>query len=194
MREFDAVVPVRFGTIAANADEIRGLLDRRHNEFLSLLRYVEHKIELNVKGIWRKMSEIYVEIVRANPAIKERKEKILKQGGAQNIKDKYEVGMLVEKALLKKKEEEANTIVNLFRKTATEVKLNKTSGDEMFVNAAFLVDRGREKEFDNLLDEVDKRYHNRMLFKYTGPLPAYNFVNVMLNPDKYTDTHRCGHG
>ncbi len=32
MREFDSVIPVRFGTIASNADEIRNLLDRRYRE------------------------------------------------------------------------------------------------------------------------------------------------------------------
>jgi len=191
MLEFDSVLPVRFGTIAANADEIRGLLDRRRNEFLNLLRYVEHRIELNVKGIWKKMSEIYAEIVRENPVIRDKKEKILQQSQAR-MQEKYEVGRLVEKALLKKKEEEANAIVNQFRKTATEVRLNKTSGDEMFVNAAFLVDRGREKEFDNLIDEVDKRHHKRTLLKYTGPLPTYNFVNVILSPPQAGQAARMG--
>lgn len=183
MREFDAVLPVRFGTIAANADEIRAFLDRRRHEFQSFLRFVDHKIELNVKGLWKKMSGIYAEIVRDNPAIKEKKEKLLQQGHAGNLREKYEVGMMVEKALRKKKEEEAALIVNGFRKTAAEVTINKTSGDDMFLNAAFLVDRGREKEFDNLMDEADRRHRQRVLFKYTGPLPAYNFVNVALNPE-----------
>lgn len=183
MREFDGVLPIRFGTIAANADEVRDLLHRRHNEFLNLLRYVDHKIELNVKGVWKNMRGIYAEIVRENPVIKEKKEKILQQGNVQNMRDKYEVGMMVEKALLKKKDEEAHTILGFFRKTAADVKLNKTAGDEMFLNAAFLVDRGREKEFDNLMDEVDRHYHNRVHFKYTGPLPVYNFVNVTINPE-----------
>lgn len=184
MREFDSVLPIRFGTIAANADEIRDFLIRRHGEFQNLLRYVEHRIELNVKGIWRNMKDVYADIVRENPAIRERKERILKQGNSAGMKDKYEVGMLVEKALVKKKEEDANMIVNCFRKTAAEVKLNKTGSDEIFLNAAFLVDRGREKEFDNLMDQVDSRYHARALFKYTGPLPVYNFVNVTINPPK----------
>ena len=33
MKEFDSVLPVRFGTIASNADEVRNLLDRRCREF-----------------------------------------------------------------------------------------------------------------------------------------------------------------
>lgn len=183
MQEFDGVLPVRFGTIAANADEIRGLLDSRHHEFLNLLRYVEHKIELNVRGIWKRMDVIYAEIVRENPAIRVKKDEILKHGQDQNIREKYAVGIMVEKALARKKEDEANTILSYFRRTAVDIKLNKASGDEMFLNAAFLVDRGREKEFDNLMDEVDRRYRERVLFKYTGPLPVYNFANITVNAE-----------
>src|SRR3990172_5601052 len=38
MKEFDSVLPVRFGTIASSADEIRNLLDRRYREFKNALR------------------------------------------------------------------------------------------------------------------------------------------------------------
>lgn len=183
MEEFDGVLPVRFGTIAANADEIRGLLDSRHHEFSNLLRYVEHKIELNVRGLWKKMDAIYAEIVRENPAIRVKKDELLKRPHVRNMQEKYALGVMVEKALARKKEDEANMILNFFRRTAVDIKLNKTSADEMFLNAAFLVDRGREKEFDNLMDEVDRRHHERMFFKYTGPLPVYNFANITVNAE-----------
>lgn len=51
MKEFDGVLPVRFGTIASDADEVRNLLDRRYREFKNLLRDMDHKVELGVR-IW----------------------------------------------------------------------------------------------------------------------------------------------
>ncbi len=42
MKEFNCVLPVRFGTVASNADEIRNMLDRRYREFKSLLRDMDH--------------------------------------------------------------------------------------------------------------------------------------------------------
>jgi len=59
MKEFDGVLPVRFGTIASSADEIRNLLDRRYREFKTLLRDMDHKVELGVKGIWKDMDVIF---------------------------------------------------------------------------------------------------------------------------------------
>lgn len=185
MQEFDSVLPVRFGTVASSADEIRNLLDRRHREFQDLLQYVEHRIELGVKGLWKNMAAIYDEIVREHPAIEKAKKETAKQDGIKNLQGRRRVGMMVEEALLRKKEQEAKTIVDHFRKTVMDVKLSKTGADEMFINASFLVDRGREKEFDNLMEQVCQRYQERAIFRYAGPLPVFSFVNVVINTEEW---------
>jgi len=55
----------------------------------------------------------------------------------------------------------------------------------MFMNAAFLVDKGREKEFDNIMDELTDQYKSRTTFLYAGPLPVFNFVNVAIYPEEW---------
>ena len=67
MGEFDSVLPVRFGTIASGADEVRNLLDRRRREFKRRLADMDHKVELGVKGFWRDMGVVYEELLRENP-------------------------------------------------------------------------------------------------------------------------------
>ncbi len=186
MKEFDSVLPVRFGTIASNADEIRNLLDRRYREFKNLLREMDHKIELGVKGIWKNMDVIFKEIVKENKEIKRAKEKILNNTG-KKILTKMEVGMMVEEALKKKKVEETERFINILRKTSIDYRLNKTIGDEMFMKAAFLLDKGREKEFDNIMDELSDEYKERIKFMYAGPLPVFNFVNVVIYPEEWEE-------
>jgi hypothetical protein len=44
MKEFGSVLPVRFGTIASSADEVRNLLDRSYREFKTALKDMDHKI------------------------------------------------------------------------------------------------------------------------------------------------------
>jgi hypothetical protein len=185
MNEFDSVLPVRFGTVAFNADEIRNLLDRRLREFRSLLRNMDHKVELGVKGSWKNMKVIFEEIIEENREIKKAKEKIQNEVGKKNIPAKTEVGKMVEEALKKKKEREAEKIVDALRRTAFEYKLNKIIGDEMFMNAAFLVDKGREKEFDNIIEDLSERYRDRVKFVYVGPVPVYSFVNIVIYPEEW---------
>jgi hypothetical protein len=57
-------------------------------------------------------------------------------------------------------------------------------GDRMIANAAFLVDRKREKEFDDVVREISRKYEDVLTFKYTGPWPPYNFVNIKLKLEK----------
>jgi hypothetical protein len=190
MKEF-TVLPVRFCTIASNADEVRNLLDRRYREFKNLFRNMEHKIELGVKGIWKNMDMIYREITEENKEIKRLKGKIQSEtkknasSSKASLQSNIEIGKLVEEALKKKKEREADRIVEELRRTAFDYKLSGTIGDEMFINAAFLVDRGREKEFDNTMDELGEKHKDRITFLYAGPLPPFNFVNITIYPEEW---------
>jgi hypothetical protein len=184
MKEFDSVLPVRFGTIASSADEIRNLLDRRYREFKSALRDMEHKVELGVKGIWNGMDVVFSEIVEGSEAIRNLRKHLRGKGG-QNVQAKISVGQLVKKELDQKKEKQAEEVVDRLRRMSYEYKLNKTIGDEMFMNVAFLVDKGREKEFDNTMDDLCDEYEDRMKFMYAGPLPVFNFVNILIYPEAW---------
>lgn len=185
MKEFDSVLPVRFGTIASSADEIRNLLDRRYREFKDLLRAMDHKVELGVKGIWKNTEIIFQEIAQEDKGIRKAKEEIQNDRGKKNIQAKIEVGKLVEEALVRKKEKEQELIVDTLRRMAFDYKLNKTVGDEMFMNASFLVDKGREKEFDNVMGDLSEKYKDRIKFMYAGPLPVFNFVNIVIYPEEW---------
>jgi len=184
MKEFDGVLPVRFGTIASGADEVRNLLDRRYREFKTTLRDMDHKIELGVKGIWRDMDTVFGEIVKGNEAIKNLK-RALAEGNSNDMQAKMGLGRMVKKALDEKKEKQAGEIVDRLRRTSYEHKLNDTIGDEMFMNAAFLVDKGREKEFDNIIEDLSNEYKDRVRFMYAGPLPVFNFVNIVIYPEEW---------
>lgn len=185
MKEFDSVLPVRFGTAASNADEIRSLLDRRYREFKNALRDMDHKVELGVRGIWKNMDVIFKEIVEENKEIRKTKEYIQNDKNKKNMQAKMEVGKMIAQALSAKKEKEVAKIVDTLRRAAVNYKLNKTMGDEMFINAAFLVDKGREKEFDNMMDDLNQEYKDRIKFMYAGPLPPFNFVDIVIYPEEW---------
>jgi hypothetical protein len=184
MSDYFSVLPIRYGTIASNADEVRNLLGKRHREFESTLNDMDHMVELGVKGLWKNMGVIYKEIEKDNKDIRERKQKI-SAGEGSGKEEKIEIGKMVEAALNQKKEDEAYEIADQLRRLAYEVKLNKVSGDEMFMNASFLVGKGREKEFDNVMDDLSDEYKDRIKFLYAGPLPIFNFVDIKIYPEEW---------
>ena len=86
---------------------------------------------------------------------------------------------------MKKKEEESAEIIEAFRKSVFEYKQNKTSGDAMFMNTAFLMNSGRELEFDHIMAELGARFEDRSDFVYTAPLPIFNFIDLKIFPEKW---------
>ncbi|MFZ4412724.1 MAG: GvpL/GvpF family gas vesicle protein [Bacteroidales bacterium] len=186
MKEFRSVIPIRFGTIAATPDEIRNLLNRRYSEFMELLKQFENKVELNVRGNWKNMGMIYKEIDKTHLQLQEIRHEIekLNDEDEKNLKIK-EAGNLIEQALIEKKAEETEAIIDAFRKSVFEYKHNKTSGDAMFMNTAFLVNSGRELEFDHIMADLGETYKDRNDFVYTAPLPIFNFIDLKIFPEKW---------
>ncbi len=186
MKEFDSVLPIRFGTIAATPDEIRDLLNRRYGEFMELLNQFENKVELNVRGTWKNMGTIYQEIDKEHSELQKiRKEIELLADQEQRSHKIKEAGEIVELALAEKKEYESERIIGALKRSVFEYKHNKLSKDSMFMNTAFLINGGRETEFDNIMTDLGNEYQDRCDFVYTAPLPIFNFIDLKIFPEKW---------
>jgi len=181
--EAHTVLPVKFGTIAVNTEEIRRLLEQRYRELKHLLRDMDGKVELGVKAFWRDMDLIFREIVDENESIKRLKEEIAARPSRQTHAQRIAIGQTVQAVLEAKKEREGEDLLRGLKRISVDYRLNRTIGDKMLLNAAFLVDRAREKEFDDLMTRLDLRCRQRIKFAYVGPVPAYNFVNIALHAD-----------
>lgn len=186
MKEFSGVLPISFGTIAATPDEIRNLLNGRSREFKELLRDYENKVELNVTGTWENMGMIFQEIDKEHVELQKIRVEIEKIDDKEKRSLKIaEASDLVSQALIEKKSEETETIIDAFRKSVFDYKHTKTRGDDMFMNTAFLVNSGREVEFDNIMNDIGAKYKDRIDFAYTAQLPIFNFINLKIFPEKW---------
>jgi len=174
------LLPVRFYTVAPNAEEIRSLLRRRYLEFTKLLRELDNKVELGVKALWRDMNAIFQEIAKENGDIKVLRAKVTGCSASLAEQDKGALGEMLKQALEHKKAKEREALLQPMRRLSSDSCLNTTYGDDMLINAAFLIDRVREKEFDGEVAELAARYKDRTEFKYVGPAPPYSFVNIVV--------------
>lgn len=178
------VLPVRFCTVATNAEEIRRLLEWRYLELKHLLRDLDGKVELGVKALWRNMELIFQELVDENEEIKRLRAEIAERPSRQAYAQRIAIGQMVQAALEAKKEREGEEILGGLKRLCVDYRRNRTIGDKMLLNAAFLVDRIREHEFDDLMDRLDLRYRQRITFAYVGSMPPYNFLTLTLQPNQ----------
>ncbi|MFH1560617.1 MAG: GvpL/GvpF family gas vesicle protein [Chloroflexota bacterium] len=183
MKEF-TLLPVRFGTVAKAASatqDIQKLLEKRFQEFDRLLADMEGKVELGLKALWRDEKAIFEEIVAENYAIRRLRNSLAGKPAAALRFEAVPLGEMVKKALGEKKRRETPGVLAPLRRVASRVQENDIIVDRMIVNAAFLVDEGRQGEFDRAVSKLDEELEQRVLFKYVGPVPPYNFVNITVN-------------
>jgi hypothetical protein len=183
MREFTSL-PVRFGTVTDSASplqDIQKLLSSRFEEFQNLLADMEDKVELGLKAFWRDEKAIFEEIVAENMGIRRIRDSLSGKSPEATHFDRIRLGEMVKEALNRNRAKEAARILPPLRRVAKRVRENELLADRMVVNAAFLVDKVREREFDQAVSALDEQLGQRVALKYVGPAPPYNFVNIVVN-------------
>ena len=178
------VLPVRFGTVAKGAspvDDVRRLLERRRQEFEGLLSEMEGKAELGLKALWKDEGAVFEEIVAQEESIRRFRDSIRGKPPEATHFERIRLGEMVKEALERKRKAEAAVLLAPLRRIACRTVENPAMGDRMVVNAAFLVEKQREEEFDQAVELLDKEHSQRVTFKYVGPVPPYNFVNIVVN-------------
>lgn len=175
------LLPVRFYTIAPNAEEVRSLLRTQHGAFKQLLRELDNKVELGLKALWRDMNPVFAAILEAGPQSSEGEPAAA--AGANVAPKGAEASQRLRLALDQERAKTGERLMAPLRPLAVDLRLNRTYGDDMIVNAAFLVDRSREREFDLRLGELTAQYAHAIDFKYVGPVPPYSFVNIVIREE-----------
>jgi hypothetical protein len=175
------VIPMSFGTVFKTRDDIHELLRSAYDAFKDVLVKMEDKLEFGLKVLWDR-DLILRELERENEDIRRLKGEISSQKGSTYFA-RMQYGRLVDAALQARSERYVAEIFDQLRGVSVASRANRPIGDRMIMNAAFLVRRDMEQDFDACVKSVGAR--NEMLtFKYTGPWPPYNFVNIRLKLER----------
>jgi hypothetical protein len=176
------VLPVRFATVAESEEKVRKILLKEKERFTSLLREMEGRKELGLKAVF-KSEQIYAQIA-AQEDIKRTRDRLASLPADKIYFQKMELGRMVEKALERAREQHRADIMGVLTPLAIEVKTTKPYGEMMILNAAFLVAREREEEFDRAVRALDERFGALVTWHYIGTLPPFNFVSLTINTEE----------
>jgi hypothetical protein len=180
MRRF-TVIPMSFGTVFRTPEDIVELLRGAYDAFSDVLHKMEDKLEFGLKVLWDR-DVIIRELEREDEDIRRLKKEISSQKGSTYFA-RMQYGRLIDGALQTRSERYVAEIFDQLRDVAVASRANKPIGDKMIMNAAFLVSRDREPAFDAKVKAIGARY-DTLSFKYTGPWPPYNFVNIRLKLER----------
>ncbi len=182
MRDF-TVIPMSFGTIFRTREDIMELLRSTTGALEDVLEKMKDKIEFGLKVLWNR-EEAVARLEQEDEEIARLKEEIEKNAQSSTYFARMQLGRMVESALEDAANEYVRDIHDSLKPVAVASRSNKPIGERMIMNAAYLIERSREEDFDEAVKRLSRKYEDVLSFKYTGPWPPYNFVNIKLRLER----------
>jgi len=169
------VLPVKFGTLLNNSQEVLDLLSQGHSQFMGALAAIRDKVEIEVAATWdteQVLQEISKEeeVVRAREAIARK--------GQPTVEAQVQLGQIVKACMDRRRDSYRERMIDFLKSTAIDAQPNALVSDQMVMNVAFLVDWARQQEFDERVNQLDDLFQNEITFRVIGPLPPYSFSTV----------------
>jgi len=172
------VLPMRFGVVMSDAEEIRSrLLEEHAAELSAQLAEFAGKVEIRIRATYEQ-EPLLREVVREHPEIASLREAVRGESNDATYYERIRLGELVAAAIQRRRGHDGRAIVDALAAAALAVEIGEPAHERIVVQASFLVDRDRLVEFDAILDDVAGDYGGRIRFKYVGPLPPHSFVEL----------------
>lgn len=176
-----SVLPICFGIVAPDEPTIHEqLLVQRYDDLYAQIETMRDRIELGLKAFWI-TDDLFRQITDSTPAIVALRDSLAERLPESNYYERIRLGEMIETAITQRRDRESALILDELRPLADATLVHQPLTDRMVVNAAFLLQREREAAFDQIVRELDARMGDQLMFKYVGPVPPYNFVNINVN-------------
>jgi len=177
------IIPMSFGTVFRTDDDIREVLKSIYASLKDVLKQMMGKLEFGLKVTWDR-DRIIEELQRGHEEIHRFHQELTRKHLQSTYFARMQLGRMIDKALAELAASYVREIYDGLRSVCVASRDNKPIGDKMIMNAAFLIQKEREAEFDAAVNRVAQKFGDRLNFKYTGPWPPYNFVNIRLKLER----------
>jgi hypothetical protein len=171
----DAVVPMRFPAVVEEHAVVDELLAPNEEHFTALLDSLQGRCQFTLTGRYEQ-DAVLREVLEGDEEIRALREKVRELPEDAAYYDRVRLGELIVRALEQRRETEGADILDRLEPFAVATVSNQLTAPEDVVNAAFLVERDRQEEFENAVEEVGEYLAGRVRLRLLGPVAPYDFT------------------
>jgi hypothetical protein len=175
----EAVLPLRFGTIAANANEIKSLLASNRKIFEDQLKQIAGKLEMGVRVVWD-VPNIFEFFIDAHPDLKEARDRLFGGSNQPAQNDRIELGRMFEQLHEADRLAHCATVEEELGPLCAAIKRGVPRDDREIMNLACLVGKDRRAEFEQGVFRAAAHFDNNFTFDYNGPWPPHAFAELTI--------------
>jgi len=174
-----AVLPMAFGLVADDDEDVRRLLRLNREAFDAQLLRVGRRVEMGVRLSWD-VPNIFEHILGAHPELGALRDQLFRGGRQPSQDEKIELGRRFDRTVEQDREACVDRVLGVLSDRCVEVAPNRPRNEREVMNLACLVDRDRLPAFEAGVYEAARLFDDRYAFDFNGPWPPYNFVDIEL--------------
>jgi hypothetical protein len=145
------ILPMRFGTVLVDEDEVRAMMSERSEELNAGLERVRGAVELSLRAGWREPPE---PVTASGPG----------------------TAYMLDRVALVRRARALSDCLDPLGALAREMRRRIAPQGDLPVRSAYLVDRPRVADFTDCVRRLDER-HADIELVCTGPWPPYSFAS-----------------
>ncbi len=169
------VLPFRLGTVVSDADTVvRELLAPQAEQLAARLDALDGKAEMQVKAIYAE-EPLLRSILKENPALAGSVRRTQGLPDAATHFERIRIGEAVAAAVQSHSAADGDALLKALAPLAIAYVMSPPNHERSVLNAAFLVERSRLKDFDRAVESAAEQNAPAIEFKLVGPLPPYSF-------------------
>ncbi|SDN73515.1 GvpL/GvpF family gas vesicle protein [Alkalicoccus daliensis] len=170
------VIPVSFGNIVESEKDVEIFMKQLYPNFKIIFPKIANKFEVGLKLVGKK--KWMQEQAQNNPKLKQMQQSIEDKSKASSYYDRLAIGEASKDFVGAIHLQFEKEVFQPLAKIANAAKSNEVVNERMLLNAAFLLEKDKEEEFDLKVNEIYEKWKDHIDFTYTGPWPAYNFIDL----------------
>jgi len=175
-----SILPMKFGTMVDEKKEVESVLRQGYINLKEAQAAFQDKVEVEVVATWD-LASVFREIGNEEPIAK-LKAKTEGKPALRGLNDRIKLGKMVYESLGRRREDHQREILEVLANCSIDTQKNALMDDSFVMNVAFLIDKERQDEFDERLEELDRRMGGALNFRRIGPLPPYSFATIEVRP------------
>jgi hypothetical protein len=172
------VLPLRFGAVLASEEAVvQELLEANHDEFTDALRELEGRAQYVIKGRYVEQATLE-EILSENRHAARLQEQIRGADPDATRDARIQIGQIINEAVAAKREEDTRALGDAMKGHCVASVVREPTHELDAAHVAFLVEIGKEREVEQVIDKLARDWEGRIELRLIGPMAAYDFVGT----------------
>ena len=173
-----SMLPVSFGLIADNIEQVHHILDSNRTILNEQIDRVDSHVEMTLAMKWTAENipqyfvDRYQELADARAVI---------VAGNANRDDQIEMGRMFESFLNQEREAHTDKFLQVLRPLTKEIDIQPIRQESDVMRLACLIHRDSEEVFSQAVFKAAELFSDEFAITFNGPWPPYSFVKLALS-------------